>query len=454
MKDELEQAQALERFVDNLNAVHPAQLTENEVDRDMLPLMQLAAQFKASTVQMPPQADDLIKAKLLNKMAAQSAEPSTVLFVSDIQSVRSEGYANHNPKLTPPTRNWRKTGLYAISLIAGLAVFIIVISILLSANQEGGMTTSVLTTPSFDLKATYQGHDKTVRGLVFSPDSKTLVSGDLDGSVIIWDAQGHPAHKLTNLGDPLFDRLKWLPDGKTFLSANLTTWDKDGHESNSLPPGFLAFSTNGNLIAVSSQNQPNVLLLQGRDGEIINQITLPNGTVNNAVLSSDGKTLATSSFESENATPGSQAKSPYGPGDVRVRIWRLDGTALMTFNGYNRPVNGLAWSPDGQLLAVSSKGTTQEGEVARIWDHNGRLVAQLEGQSDVIWDLAWSPDSQWVAGACGDGKVRLWNRAGRLITTLDSQGSGGVWAVTWSPDGKILAAAGDAKTVLLWKVGQ
>ena len=121
---------------------------------------------------------------------------------------------------------------------------------------------------------------------------------------------------------------------------------------------------------------------------------------------------------------------------------------LKTLTDHTEIVYSIAFSPDGKIMASSSKDQT-----IILWDtENFQNIRTLYGHSDVVRSVAFSPDGTILASGSWDRTVRLWNtETWELIRTLYGH-SGEVMVVNFSPDGKLLASAAEDGSVRLWEV--
>lgn len=108
-------------------------------------------------------------------------------------------------------------------------------------------------------------------------------------------------------------------------------------------------------------------------------------------------------------------------------------------------VRGLAWAPDGKILAVGAWATVQLWKVA-----TGKPVAALAGHSGQVFQVAWSPDGKILASGSDDNTLRLWDSQSHAPLAVLQRTTNAILSVAWSPDGQSLAAGCDDGTVQLW----
>ena len=136
--------------------------------------------------------------------------------------------------------------------------------------------------------------------------------------------------------------------------------------------------------------------------------------------------------------------------DGTVRLWDpASGEHRRTLTGHTGYVRGVAFSPDGQLLASCSLDDT-----VRLWDPaSGEHRRTLTGHTGYVRGVAFSPDGQLLASCGNDNTVRLWDPAsGEHGRTLTGH-AGPVQGVAFSPDGRLLASCSGDQTVRLWDLG-
>jgi WD40 repeat protein len=112
-------------------------------------------------------------------------------------------------------------------------------------------------------------------------------------------------------------------------------------------------------------------------------------------------------------------------------------------------VNSAAFSPDGTLLAAGGSDHT-----VRVWDVTTRRQAfDLRAGTATIDSVAFSHDGTLLAAGGSDDTVRLWDVATRQPLGAPLTGhTRAVESVAFSPDGTMLASGGDDDTVRLWDV--
>ena len=150
-----------------------------------------------------------------------------------------------------------------------------------------------------------------------------------------------------------------------------------------------------------------------------------------------------------------------------IQLWDLRlAKVRATLTGHTSPVWSVAYSPDGKALASGSGATirlaTPDGKIAgsgsggptiKLWDaRTGKERATLRGHTNPVSAVAFSPDGQTLASGSHDQTVKLWDvRAAKERVTLRGHPEV-VRMVAYSPDGRTLASGSADGTIKLWDV--
>jgi WD40 repeat protein len=121
-----------------------------------------------------------------------------------------------------------------------------------------------------------------------------------------------------------------------------------------------------------------------------------NGGVISLAFSPDGKRVAAGAVEPE----GTDSTN------YTVWIWTVqDGVPERVLKGADAPVDSLAFSPDGQVLAGNG---SYQGVIGLLRAQDGVVLRLLEGHTSSVYQLAFSPDGQLLATGAADGTAVIW----------------------------------------------
>ncbi len=261
-----------------------------------------------------------------------------------------------------------------------------------SANLNG-TATKLWDAATYQLLATFAGHEGWLRPARFSPDGATLATAGEDGKVQLWDVAKRERRQTLVPPD-------WLADPAE-------------------PVTCVAYSPDGKTVATAHESKT-VRLREPATGDVRSLLVGHEDVVSSVAYSPDGKTLATASC------------------DKTVRLWdAATGKARVTLKGHTDWVLAAVFSPDGKTAASCGSDKT-----VRLWEAaTGRELARLEGHAELVRAVAFSPDGKRLASTGADHTVKVWDLDARkaVFSLAGNAGS----AVVFSPDGNTLASPAD-----------
>ena len=302
-------------------------------------------------------------------------------------------------------------------------------------------------------------------GIKFSPDSRLLAIAGAGNTVILWNVAGPPRRVATvTVPDP--SDVAFSPDGKTLAivggnsgNGTLALWEignpaapaRLATATGVYSPDAVAFSPDGRLLVTASGTITfsNSGAVTHRTGTIlwdVSNLRSPHPVANVPVwdgdggiaFSPDGRVLALSS--------GGQGA-----------LWDIADPAeprqLVTLTGQTQDIEAMAFSPDGRTLATAGQDNN-----AILWNTadpaHATRSAVLAGDSQSIGAVAFTDGGRTLVTADRNAEVTRWRVASgqpSLAATLTGD-SGGVNAVAVSPDSRTVATANYGQSVILWDV--
>ncbi|PVV04960.1 hypothetical protein BB560_000524 [Smittium megazygosporum] len=272
----------------------------------------------------------------------------------------------------------------------------------------------------------------------WSPSSKYVLSGNLAGSIFLWDVQtGEMVSKFEKHSDSIMD-ISWNSDeifascsaDKSILVWSVSMPDNPiykllGHKAG---VNSISWHKSGNYLASGSDDS------SAKVWEFVNAEKLIKGKQNTRGdedgADEDGKT-ETIVINGE---------------EVDLESGEDEDVVARSLLGHEQQVYSVEWLPNSQntILATASF----DGSV-RVWDtKTGNIIRTLYAHSDPVHSIAFSPDGRYLISGSFDKSINLWSlKTGLLVRTYTADG--GVFDVRFNISGRIAASVSNGCVVVL-----
>lgn len=279
------------------------------------------------------------------------------------------------------------------------------------------------------LMAVLPGEGRDVTTIAFSPDGKTLASGEEGGVGRLWDVlTGKSITTFKEVPQPRLPTLKTLVfslDNRELIGVSwdnkISVWELDEHikpptilQTGGREPSWptaslMQLSTNGNRLAIAELGKEpwksknfTIKLCGTTTGKLEHILTGHTRRINAIAFSADGKTLVS------------------GDEYETIRLWNTATGKLLSTLNWRRgtPTYALAFSPSGRFIASGHP------EAAKLWDNtikakrqtddaigDYQFTLEIDEHKDYVSKLAFSPNEKTLLTGSKDGTIQAWDTA-------------------------------------------
>ena len=356
---------------------------------------------------------------------------------------------------------------------------------------------------------TLKGHGNWVLCAAFAPNERLVASGSMDNTMRVWDVhtgalvgkvyKGHTRDVRCVAWEPLHVNTQCTRVASAGKDGSVRVWHLPTRACQLILSGHtggvtcMRWGGQGRLYTGSQDRTVKVWSVS--DGSLLSTLQGHAHWVNHLALSTDyalrlngynekgvraeaDETYAAAALDRYNralAVTGGKELLVSASEDFTCILWSplSEPPAITRMTGHQQPVNYVAWSPDGRLIASGSFDKS-----VKVWRAtDGAFVCTMRGHVGAVYQVCWSSDSRLLCSSSKDSTIKVWAVAGRGSGGEGGQdtagkskakgaGKGGakgrmamelpghadeVYACDWSANGEQVASGGKDHMVKVWR---
>jgi WD40 repeat protein len=305
-----------------------------------------------------------------------------------------------------------------------------------SHRHARNLLASFIALKSGQVQQEYQGAEAALYALALSPDEQKLAAVGEQGTVLLFEVktgalfQRFSEHHENNT----IRSVVFHPQGKWLATAGddkqIILWSLDGKLIRKWltdsETWALAIDTTGNLLA--SGGTDNIITMRNLSTNQERTWKGHQDAIAGLAFSPNGELLASASY------------------DKTARLWRVnDGKELYQLSAHVDKVQQVVFSPDGKLLATGS-----DDETINLWQvETGKNIARLKGHQNKILGITFTAEGRHLVSASADLALRLWDIASGVTLRVLQGHTAFITDVT--TDGQSLFSSSTDGTIKRWE---
>jgi small GTP-binding protein len=247
--------------------------------------------------------------------------------------------------------------------------------------------------PSVKLVRTLRGHTKTIGHIAWSPDGLMLASPSDDRTIRLWDTKTGRMLRILRGNKDAVGCVAFYPSGRWLASGSdggkVILWDAATGDllytlNGDSSIGAIAFSPTERILAIGDWR--GLVRLWDMKSDESFSFKADKMGITNLAFDPTGQILATAGY-----------------GEGKIVFWEMPTKKRLHTLELHRGLD-LVFDPTGRILAGNQDSAVQ------IWETpSGRLQRSIEGHTSLVNGIAFSPNGRLLATSGFDGNLFLWD---------------------------------------------